>query len=158
MLGSTGTYAYLTREERRRAVTLAAEVAGGRVPLLVGIGALRTDEGDPTGPDARAAGADAGLLAPVSYTPLTDAEVLAHVEAVAGEGGLPLVLYDNPATTHFRFSPALIGRIARLPGSWPPNARRRSRPPRNPAWQCSGRPSRRVSPSASAATGTPPRP
>lgn len=116
LLGSTGTYAYLTREERRRAVTLAAEVAGGRVPLLVGIGALRTDEAIRLARDARAAGADAGLLAPVSYTPLTDAEVLAHVEAVAGEGGLPLVLYDNPATTHFRFSPALIGRIARLPG------------------------------------------
>jgi 4-hydroxy-tetrahydrodipicolinate synthase len=29
---------------------------------------------------------------------------------------LPLVIYDNPATTHFRFSPSLVGRIARLPG------------------------------------------
>ncbi|MGH1573042.1 dihydrodipicolinate synthase family protein [Methylobacterium sp. P31] len=116
LLGSTGTYAYLTREERRRAVAIAAELAGGRVPLLVGIGALRTDDAVRLARDARAAGADAGLLAPVSYAPLTDEEVFAHFAAVAGEGGLPLVLYDNPATTHFRFSPALIGRIARLPG------------------------------------------
>ena len=28
----------------------------------------------------------------------------------------PLVVYDNPGTTHFRFTPALIGRLARLPG------------------------------------------
>ncbi|MGU3663655.1 dihydrodipicolinate synthase family protein [Methylobacterium sp. A49B] len=116
LLGSTGTYAYLSRDERRRAVTIAAETAGGRVPLLVGIGALRTDEAIRLAQDARAAGAGAGLLAAMSYTPLTDDEVAAHFEAVAEEGGLPLVIYDNPATTHFRFSPALIGRIARLPG------------------------------------------
>ena len=116
LLGSTGTYAYLSRDERRRAVAIAAETVGGRAPLLVGIGALRTDEAIRLAQDARAAGAGAGLLAAMSYTPLTDDEVAAHFEAVAGEGGLPLVLYDNPATTHFRFSPALIGRIARLPG------------------------------------------
>ncbi|MCJ2072171.1 dihydrodipicolinate synthase family protein [Methylobacterium sp. J-030] len=116
LLGSTGTYAYLSRDERRRAVEIAADTVSGRAPLLVGIGALRTDEAIRLARDARAAGAAAGLLAPVSYTPLTDAEVVTHFEAVAGEGGLPLVIYDNPATTHFRFSPALIGRIARLPG------------------------------------------
>jgi 4-hydroxy-tetrahydrodipicolinate synthase len=116
LLGSTGIYAYLTRTERRRAVAVAAEALGGRVPLLVGIGALRTDDAVRHAQDARAAGADAGLLAAVSYTPLTEDEVFAHVETVAAEGGLPLVLYDNPATTHFRFSPELIGRIARMPG------------------------------------------
>ena len=116
LLGSTGTYAYLSRDERRRAVEIAAETVSGRAPLLVGIGALRTDEAIRLARDARAAGAAAGLLAPVSYTPLTDAEVIAHFEAVAEEGGLPLVIYDNPTTTHFRFSAELIGRIARLPG------------------------------------------
>ena len=116
LLGSTGTYAYLSRDERRRAVTIAAESLAGRVPVLVGIGALRTDDAIQLAQDAKAAGADAGLLAPVSYTPLTDDEVFAHFDAVAREGGLPLVIYDNPGTTHFRFSPALIGRIARLPG------------------------------------------
>ena len=116
LLGSTGSYAYLSRDERRRAVAIAAEAIGGRVPLLVGIGALRTDEAIRLAQDARAAGADAGLLAPVSYTPLTEPEVEAHFSAVAEAGGLPLVLYDNPATTHFRFSPDLIGRIARQPG------------------------------------------
>jgi len=116
LLGSTGTYAYLTREERRRAVTVAAEAVAGRVPLLVGIGALRTDEAIRLARDAKEAGAHVGLLAPVSYTPLTEDEVFAHFAAVAEEGGLPLVIYDNPATTHFRFTPALIGRLARLPG------------------------------------------
>src|SRR5688500_17136451 len=41
VLGSTGSYAYLTRDERRRVVQLAVEEAGD-VPVLAGVGATRT--------------------------------------------------------------------------------------------------------------------
>ncbi len=135
-------------------MTVAAEAVAGRVPLLVGIGALRTDEAIRLARDAKAAGATAGLLAPVSYTPLTEDEVFAHFAAVAEEGGLPLVIYDNPATTHFRFTPALIGRLARLPGVV---AAKCPGPAPEEAAQtvaACGRPCRRASPSASAAIGT----
>jgi 4-hydroxy-tetrahydrodipicolinate synthase len=116
LLGSTGTYAYLAREERRRAVEAAVEMTGGRFPILVGVGALRTDEAVRLAQDAKAAGASAGLLAPVSYTPLTDDEVFEHFATVAPESGLPLCIYDNPSTTHFKVSPALVGRLSRIPG------------------------------------------
>jgi 4-hydroxy-tetrahydrodipicolinate synthase len=66
--------------------------------------------------DAKAAGATAGLLAAVSYTPLLDDEVFEHFKIVAAESGLPICIYDNPSTTHFKFTPALVGRIAKLPG------------------------------------------
>ncbi len=115
LLGSTGTYAYLTRDERRRALE-AALAAAGDVPLLVGVGALRTDDAVRLAQDAKAAGAMAGLLAAVSYTPLTEDEVYEHFVTVARDSGLPLCIYDNPGTTHFRFSPALIGRLSRLEG------------------------------------------
>ncbi len=116
LLGSTGTYAYLSRAERRRAIETAIDAVDGRVPLLVGVGALRTDDAVHLAREAKDAGAAAGLLAAVSYTPLTEDEVARRVERVAGEGGRPVVLYDDPATTHFRFTPTLIGRLARLPG------------------------------------------
>jgi len=115
LLGSTGTYAYLSRSERRRALDAALEEVAGQAPILVGVGALRTDEAVRLAQDAKAAGAAAGLLAPVSYTPLTEDEVFEHFATVARESGLPLCIYDNPGTTHFRFSPALIGRLSRLP-------------------------------------------
>src|SRR4051795_1186572 len=70
LLGSTGSYPYLSRAERRRALDAALEEAAGRVPILVGVGALRTDDAVRLAQDAQAAGA-AGLLAAVSYTPLT---------------------------------------------------------------------------------------
>ena len=116
LLGTTGSYPYLSRAERRRAVEAAVGEAGGRVPVLVGVGALRTDDAVRLAGDAKAAGAAAGLLAPVSYTPLTDDEVFEHVRAVAAASGLPLCLYNNPSTTHFTFGPALIGRLARVAG------------------------------------------
>lgn len=115
LLGSTGSYPYLTRDERRRAVEAAVDQAGGQVPVLVGIGALRTDEAVRFGQDARGAGADAVLLAPVSYTPLTDEEVFTHFATVAEAVGLPLCIYNNPGTTHFTFSSDLIARLSRVP-------------------------------------------
>ena len=66
LLGSTGGYMYLTREERRRAIAAAVGCIGGRTPLIVGVGALRTDEAENLARDATSEGADALLLAPVS--------------------------------------------------------------------------------------------
>lgn len=115
LLGSTGAYAYLSREERRRAVEVAKETVGERVPLLVGTGALRTDHAQQLARDAEAAGADALLLAPVSYAPLTQDEVYQHFDSVSNATGLPIVIYNNPTTTRFQFSLDLIQRLATLP-------------------------------------------
>jgi 4-hydroxy-tetrahydrodipicolinate synthase len=116
LLGSTGTYPYLSRCERRRALEVAIEEVGGRIPIVVGVGALRTDEAVRLAQDAQAVGAAAGLLAPVSYTPLMDDEVFEHFATVARESRLPLCIYDNPSTTHFAFNPVLVGRISHLSG------------------------------------------
>ena len=115
LLGSTGSTPYFTRAERRRAIEAAAPVLAGRTALLVGVGALRTDDAVALAADARTAGADAGLLAPISYTPLLDDEVFEHYRAVAATG-LPLCIYENVATTGFTFSPGLIARLSRVSG------------------------------------------
>ncbi|XKM38169.1 dihydrodipicolinate synthase family protein (plasmid) [Rhizobium ruizarguesonis] len=115
LLGSTGAYAFLTRDERRRAVETAIATAGGRVRVIVGVGALRTDEAQALARDAKEAGADGLLLAPVSYVPLTSDEVFEHFAAVAKSGSLPLCIYNNPSTTRFTFNSALIARLATVP-------------------------------------------
>ncbi|MDA3647817.1 dihydrodipicolinate synthase family protein [Saccharopolyspora indica] len=113
-LGSTGGYAYLTREERFRAARIAVDAAGD-VPVMVGIGALRTSEVLALAEDAQNAGASAVLLAPVSYQQLTDDEVFGLYEDVTAGLSVLLCVYDNPGTTHFHFSDELHGRIAALP-------------------------------------------
>lgn len=115
VLGSTGNYAYLARDERRAILEVAVDAADG-VPVLAGVGAVRTRDVLAYAEDAQKAGASALLLAPVSYQRLTEAEVLALFEDVAVESSLPIVVYDNPATTGFTFSDDLHTRIAHLPG------------------------------------------
>jgi 4-hydroxy-tetrahydrodipicolinate synthase len=116
LLGSTGTYAYLDRAQRRQAVEITHRARQGALPLIVGVGALRTDAAVDLARDAAEAGAEGLLLAPVSYTPLTEEEVFQHFRAVAAATSLPLCIYNNPGTTHFVFSDALLQRLAELPG------------------------------------------
>ncbi|CAA9276955.1 MAG: Dihydrodipicolinate synthase family [uncultured Arthrobacter sp.] len=114
-LGSTGSYAYLSTDERARVARLAVEHAGP-VPVFVGIGALRTSQVLRNADLAIQAGASALLLAPMTYQPLTEDEVFGLYRAVTGHSPLPVIVYDNPGTTHFTFSTGLYGRIAQLPG------------------------------------------
>ncbi|MBS9403587.1 dihydrodipicolinate synthase family protein [Halomonas sp. TRM85114] len=113
-LGSTGSYAYLTRAERARIAQLAVASAGD-TPVMIGIGALRTRDVLALAEDAQNAGASGVLLAPASYQKLTEDEVFGLYETVCRALSVPLCVYDNPGTTHFVFSDELHGRIAQLP-------------------------------------------
>ncbi|OIH92625.1 dihydrodipicolinate synthase family protein [Curtobacterium sp. MCBA15_001] len=113
-LGSTGSYLYLDRDERRRVATTAVEHAGV-VPVLVGIGALRTSQVLALAEDAQRTGAAGLLLAPVTYQPLTDDDVYGLFEDVSAAVSVPVVLYDNPGTTHVTFTDDLYAAVARLP-------------------------------------------
>lgn len=113
VLGSTGSYAYLSQEERARVAQLSVESAAS-VPVVVGIGALRTRDVLANAENAQKAGASGVLLAPVSYQKLTDNEVFDLYETVCRSLSVPLCVYDNPSTTHFEFSDELHGRIAQL--------------------------------------------
>ena len=114
-LGSTGSYAYLSRPERARAASLAVSAADG-VPVMIGIGAVRTEQVIAHAHDAQEAGAAAVMLAPVSYQPLTEDEVHGLYADVTAELSVPLCVYDNPGTTHYAFSDDLHVRVAALAG------------------------------------------
>ena len=114
-LGSTGSYAYLSETERARVAQLAVQYAGD-TPVFVGVGALRTSHVLKHVDSAETAGAAGILLAPMSYQPLTDADVFELFRTVSEHTELPIILYNNPGTTHFTFSTDLYARIAQLPG------------------------------------------
>lgn len=113
-LGSTGSYAYLSRDERAKVARLAVEHAD-RVPVMVSIGATSTAEVLHLAEDAQQAGVSAVLLAPVSYQKLTADEVFTLYETVSRHLSVPMCVYDNPNTTHFEFSDDLYVRVAQLP-------------------------------------------
>lgn len=114
-LGSTGSYPYLDTDERARVAALAVESALD-IPVFIGVGALRTRDVLANVASAEAAGAQGLLLAPVSYQPLTEDEVFALFRTVTESTDLPVVVYDNPGTTHFTFTTELYARLAELDG------------------------------------------
>lgn len=114
-LGSTGSYVYLSTDERARVAQLSVEHAAG-IPVFVGVGALRTREVLANVRAAEIAGAQGILLAPVSYQPLTEDDVYELFRTVTSATNLPVVVYDNPGTTHFTFTTDLYARLAKLDG------------------------------------------
>lgn len=114
-LGSTGSCAYLNIEERARVAQLSVE-SSLDIPVFIGVGALRTRDVLANVASAEAAGAQGLLLAPVSYQPLTEDEVFALFRTVTESTDLPVVVYDNPGTTHFTFTTELYSRLAALDG------------------------------------------
>lgn len=113
-LGSTGSYAYLGIEERSRVAHLAVAHADG-TPVFIGVGALRTSHVLANADKAEQAGASGILLAPMTCQPLTDDDVFELFRTVTANSSLPVIVYDNPGTTHFTFTTELYGRIAELP-------------------------------------------
>ena len=80
LLGSTGTYAYLYRSALRDAVSIAAETLAGDVPLIVSVGALRTD--------AAVALAQAALAGDAALTAKLNADFDALWALFRAHGGL----------------------------------------------------------------------
>lgn len=94
---------------------IAVERAG-TTPVLVGVSDLRTTRVLEHVHPAEEAGAAGLLLAPMSYQPLTEDDVVGLYRAVTERTELPVVVYDNPVTTHFTFTRELYARLAELPG------------------------------------------
>ncbi|MET4898399.1 dihydrodipicolinate synthase family protein [Sphingomonadaceae bacterium jetA1] len=117
ILGSAGESAYLREAEWQRGVELGVEAVGGKVPLIVGIGELTTAAAVAKARFAERAGADRLMVIPVSYWKLDETEIFAHFEAVAAATDLPIMVYNNPATSGVDMPPALLVRMVReIPG------------------------------------------
>lgn len=93
----------MSTQERARVARLAVENAV-TTPALVGVGALRTSQVLANVESAEVAGAGGVMLAPMTYRPLTDDDVFELFRTVTARTELPVVVYDNPGTTHFSFT------------------------------------------------------
>lgn len=112
-LGSTGESAYLSDHEWDCVADTAIRAVRQRVPVVVGISDLTTDNAIRRARFAEQAGADAVMVLPVSYWKLNDAEILGHYARIADAISIPIMLYNNPATSGVDMSPELIARICR---------------------------------------------
>ena len=95
-LGSTGEFAYLDAEQRRRIVEIVVSQTAGRVPVVAGVASTTIVDAERQARDYAAMGADGILAILEAYFPLNDAAVVSYFTAIADATQLPTVLYTNP--------------------------------------------------------------
>lgn len=115
-LGSTGEFLSLSDAERTLVARTVIETAAGRVPVLVGTGAEDTREVVRLSQEAERLGADGVMIIPPFYCTPTDEEIVQHYRTVAAAIGIPIMVYNNPATANVDLKPALVARIAEIDG------------------------------------------
>ena len=97
--GTTGEYYAQSKEERTTLMKLGVEAAGGRAPIIVGVGAIRTEDCIEYGELAHKAGADAILMNAPYYAVPTQLELATHALAIDRAVDLPIMLYNYPGRT-----------------------------------------------------------
>ncbi|MBT9302599.1 dihydrodipicolinate synthase family protein [Pseudomonas sp. TAE6080] len=110
-LGSTGEGAYLSDTEWDEVSAYSIDRVAKRVPTIVSVSDLTTAKAVRRARFAEAEGADVVMVLPTSYWKLSEAQILAHYAAIGDSVGVPIMLYNNPATSGTDMSVELILRI-----------------------------------------------
>lgn len=105
-----GSEVFKFNEAERAQVTRATiKAVNGRVPVIINSGAAGTDLAVFYSKAAEAAGADALMVIPPSFMPVSSEEIFDYYRAIDAAVGIPIFLQDVPQGP---ISPALALRIA----------------------------------------------
>lgn len=110
-LGSTGEGAYLSDTEWQQVARHSLECIDKRVPSIVSVSDLTTAGAVRRARYAQQHGADAVMVLPCAYWKLSEAEIIQHYRSIGAAIDLPIMLYNNPATSGTDMPVELILRI-----------------------------------------------
>jgi 4-hydroxy-tetrahydrodipicolinate synthase len=111
--GSTGENYAQTVEERITAALFTKDVVKGRVPLVVGTGAMMTPDSIALATAAREMGADAILLATPPYSVPTERENALNALTIDKAADLPVILYNYPGRMGVHMGEEFLDRVGR---------------------------------------------
>jgi 4-hydroxy-tetrahydrodipicolinate synthase len=113
-LGSTGEFLSLSDAEAALVAETVIRTAAGRVPVLIGTGAEDTREAVRLSRRAEALGADGVMIIPPFYSTPTEDELFHHYRTIGEAIGLPIMIYNNPATANVDLTPPIVARLSRI--------------------------------------------
>lgn len=111
--GSTGENYAETVGERLEIAHFTKERIKGRLPMILGTGAMLTSESIALAKGAREMGADALLLASPPYAVPTDRENALNALAIDRAADMPIMLYNYPARTGTMMGAEFLDRVGR---------------------------------------------
>jgi 4-hydroxy-tetrahydrodipicolinate synthase len=113
--GTTGEYYAQTAAERVWMMKRATNLIKGRVPVIIGTGAIRTEDSIEFALAAKAHKADAILVATPPYAYPTGREIALHALAVDRAANLPVMLYNYPGRMSVNMDEETLDRLGRSP-------------------------------------------
>lgn len=111
--GSTGENYAQTVDERLEIARFSHERIKGRVPLIVGTGAMLTADSVALATGAKEMKADGILLASPPYAVPTDRENALNALTIDRAANLPVMLYNYPGRTGTMMGPEFLDRVGR---------------------------------------------
>ena len=94
ILGSTGQGVLFTEDQRKKVAAVVTEVAAGRVPVIVQVGSLTTEESVRLAKHAAQCGADGISSVGPIYSPASANMAFEHYRAIASATHLPFFPYQ----------------------------------------------------------------
>jgi len=113
-LGSTGEFLSLSDEEAEAVAATTISAAKGRVPVLIGTGAEDTRECVRLSRRAERLGADGVMIIPPFYSTPTEDELFEHYRRVGESIGIPIMIYNNPASANVDMRPETVRRLSAI--------------------------------------------
>ena len=113
--GTTGEYYAQSMDERMDMMKRVKKLIRGRVPLIVGTGAIRTEDSAEYAEAAKKLKADAILVATPPYAYPTGREIALHALAVDRAANLPVMLYNYPGRMSVDMDEETLDRLGRSP-------------------------------------------
>jgi 4-hydroxy-tetrahydrodipicolinate synthase len=114
-LGSTGEFAYLLTEQRRRIVEVVVAAARSRVPVVAGVASTTIADATSQARVYERMGCDGILAILEAYFPLSDEGVFEYFKAIAEAVSLPVVLYTNPNFQRSDLTLPVIEKLSHVP-------------------------------------------
>lgn len=109
--GGQGEGFSLTNDEKMRLLDIGLETINGRVPVLMGTGAITTRGAVELTQAAHKAGADAvTAITPYFIGPNQD-ELYDHYCRIIDAADIPVLIYNNPWRTHLNIKPETVARL-----------------------------------------------
>ncbi|WP_221563215.1 4-hydroxy-tetrahydrodipicolinate synthase [Alkalihalobacillus sp. TS-13] len=114
--GSTGEYSLMSMDERKSVLKAAVETAKGRVPIMAGTSAHKTEDTLELTRYAAEIGADCALVINPYYLKTSEQGILDYYTKLAKNADIGIVIYHYPVATSVELSPELIAELSKIDG------------------------------------------
>lgn len=114
-LGTNGEFFSMNTQQRLHVASTVIDEADGKVPIVIGTGAISTKEAVELSIKVEAMGADYLSVITPYFNTLSQCEVKEYYMQIASSVSMPILLYNIPGRTGINLEPETVKELAMVP-------------------------------------------